>query len=248
MLPNPLLLFAFLLISNLVYGLVLASFLANDRDEILALSLPLSFATFAFSTLPALFLNIDFFPTSQFLALVVLITFSIQAIRTGRIELVLSRLKSLLHGGKSSSVILLGYFFILLHLFSQQALAPFYGLGSLPGDWFGHYRITHEFLTHSISAFPMRLPLYQLLQIFFLSALNPVPSFGHDFYQFQIVQLLVGLSIFTVVHLLFKRLFDSRVSSALTFAAALLPYVVVQALFTWPKMLASMFSLLGFYY
>lgn len=245
-LQNPLLLIILILFSTLIYGFLIACFIAKKADELVALALPTAFALLAISTFVPLVLKIDFYPTSQMLAAGILIGFIVsQSVKSNAIETILSQSKSLVKYFKNNLALIWGYLLILVFLTSHQILIPFYGLGSLPGDWFGHYRITHEFLSDSINEFPMRLPLYQLLQVFFLSA---TANFGGDFYLFQITQLIVGFSIFPVVHLLFNRLFGEKYSTAILLASALLPYVLVQAVYPWPKILASSYSLLALYF
>lgn len=246
---SPVLLILCTLVLYLLYGLIFACFLANEDEEVLALSLPISFAVFAFSTLPSLFLEIDYYPASHFVAAFLLIIFVlVQTLNTSPIAVISGRIKSLVQYFKRSSELLWAYALIFAHWLSHGILVPFYGLGSLPGDWFGHYRITHEFFNHSVQSFPMRLPLYQLSQIFFLSGLNHQAVFGENFYQFQLMELLMGFSILPVVILLLNRLFERRYSLVILVASTLLPYVLVQALYTWPKILASTYSLLGFYF
>jgi len=72
---NPLLSFISILISNLLFWVGLACFLVDDEDEICALCLPISFAVFAFCTLPSLFLNFNYFPTSHVIAVFFLVFF-----------------------------------------------------------------------------------------------------------------------------------------------------------------------------
>ena len=229
----------------------MACFLVDDEDEICALCLPISFAVFAFCTLPSLFLNFNYFPTSHVIAVFFLVFFILfQKVnrKLSPIILLRTRLKSFFNYFKMNSSLFWAYLLILVHIFSHQALVPFYGLGGVPGDWFGHYRLTHEFLSHSVNEFPMRLPLYQLLQDFFLSQINHGAILGRDFYLFQIVQSVVGFSIFPVVNLLFERLFYKKFKLAILMVSALVWSIFVMVLSTWPKMLASTYALLAFYF
>ncbi|MFQ5752113.1 MAG: hypothetical protein ACE5HI_08970 [bacterium] len=137
---------------------------------------------------------------------------------------------------------------IFIHLLSHQTLVSFYGLGSIPGDWFGHYRMSHEFLSHSVIEFPMRLPFYQLVQVYFLSIVKPTSDFAKDFYLGQLVQVVIAFSFFPIIYLLFKKLINRHISLVVLLLASLLPYILVQSIIPWPKLLASTFALLAFYY
>ncbi|RMD94216.1 MAG: hypothetical protein D6813_02650 [Calditrichaeota bacterium] len=232
--------FAFL---SFVYGFLLTLLVTSQFDERVALSLPLSFATFSFAFLPSLFFDFPLFPwltciTLAILLIVILISYNNKKINS---LLLLKRYSQMNKLG------ILIYLFIFIHLLIQQILIPFYGLGAIPGDWFGHYRLTREFLTHEINAFPLRLPLYQFLQGFYLSIIGR-KSFGEDFYSFQLIQVLVSFSFFPIVNLFAKELFQNKRHWSIVLLTSLLPYILIQALIPWPKMLASIYVLLAFYF
>jgi glucan phosphoethanolaminetransferase (alkaline phosphatase superfamily) len=75
MAENPLFFFAALIVFNLLFGLVFASLLSENEDELLALILPISFTIFAFSTLPSLFFKWSYFPASHLISIIILIVF-----------------------------------------------------------------------------------------------------------------------------------------------------------------------------
>lgn len=241
------LLFPVLLFSSFFYGFIYACALTHDDEGIVALSLPIALAVFSFCALVSLFLGVDYYPTSHLLAVALpVLWMSTQARRISLCHLYALRFRSLVSYVKRHPGLFAGYGLLFVYYLSQQALVPFYGLGNLPGDWFGHYRITQEFLSQTVPTFPLRLPLYHLLQVFGLSVFGEDTAFGANFYLFQIGQLVVAMAMLPVVNLLFGRLFGKRNRLPILLATAILPYMVIQSLYTWPKMLAALFALLAF--
>lgn len=236
------LLFPVMLALSYLPGLLVVISLTDDNREAAALALPVSFALFAFSTLPSLYFEWPFFPLSHICALLIAATCSLTLV--ARKRRCLADFLSFLNQRRRQ---LLTYSLILFLLLAHQSLVPVYGLGSLPGDWFGHYRITWEFLNGQNIAFPDRLPLYQLIHIFSLS-LAGANSFGENFWLFQLMQIVIGFSFFPVAHLLFAQLFRARYNMMYIALLALLPHFLVQTIFTWPKALAAVYALLSYYF
>jgi hypothetical protein len=141
--------------------------------------------------------------------------------------------------------------FALLLAWSLLALAQVrgYGGGGWFGDWFEHYQRTQVFLGHAPAGMtlfggytlPARPPLVNLVASYFLA------QTGDRFEVFQVCFVIVSLLVFFPCYLLACMLTRRRTGLALTVAAllALSPSFMENVTYTWTKLLAAFFVLLG---
>jgi hypothetical protein len=137
-----------------------------------------------------------------------------------------------------------------LHLLCIQALLPNYRGSDWYFDWWMHYDEALVFVgdrdVHTVWSgtytLASRTPLYNLTGAAVLALA------GHDFGIFQAASALTDGCVVLVVYVLLRELFDRRAARLGLLLAALNLWLLHNAWFTWPKMLAAYYILLGLYF
>jgi hypothetical protein len=137
----------------------------------------------------------------------------------------------------------LGY----LQLLGVQFLLPVYAGGGWYFDWWQHFDQALVWVgdrpldTRWADRFTMasRTPLFNLVGGFVLSIA------GHDFWVFQLATVLVNWCFVSALALVLRGLWGARVGNTALLLAPLNLWMVHQGWFTWPKMLAAFYALLG---
>jgi hypothetical protein len=136
-----------------------------------------------------------------------------------------------------------------LHLLCIQALLPNYRGSDWYFDWWMHYDEALVFVgdrdvhvTWAGYTLASRTPLYNLAGAAVLALA------GHDFGMFQAASALTNCCVVLPVYLLLRELFDRRAARLGLLLAPLNLWLLHNAWFTWPKMLAAYFILLGLYF
>jgi 4-amino-4-deoxy-L-arabinose transferase-like glycosyltransferase len=137
------------------------------------------------------------------------------------------------------------------HLLLVQALLPHYVGSDWWGDWHMHYQEAQVFLgrlpvdTEWVGAgrytLASRTPLFNLAAAFLLSVV------GDDFWAFQVADAALNCCWVPAVYLLLRELFGVRAARLGLLLAPLNVWLLHNAWFTWPKMLAAYFLVLALY-
>jgi hypothetical protein len=136
-----------------------------------------------------------------------------------------------------------------LHLLCIQALLPVYRGSDWYFDWGMHYDVSLIFAgdrdVHTAWAgytLASRTPLFNLVAATVLSLA------GRDFSVFQTASVLTDCCIILPVYLLLRELFGPRAARLGLLLAPLNLWLLHNAWFTWSKMLAGYYVLLGLYF
>jgi hypothetical protein len=139
----------------------------------------------------------------------------------------------------------LGY----LHLVCIQALLPVYRGSLWYFDWWMHYDVARVFLGHqSLDAawaeysLPSRTPLFNLVSASVLALA------GDDFWVYQAATALPNCCFIPAAYLVLRDLFGARAARLGLLLAPLNLWMLHNAWFTWPKMLAVYFLLLALHF
>lgn len=157
-------------------------------------------------------------------------------------------ISKLVLGSRTTVTLVFTLFFIFcIHALCHQALTPIYTLGNWIGDWCQHYERTLFFFNQGSyfpndPAFLMRMPLFHLVEAFFLSLL------GKNYWTFQIVSTLLNTTFILAIFLLGTRLFNRRVGILCLLFAALNPFILRNCTYTWPKLFSTYYVLLSLYF
>jgi hypothetical protein len=142
---------------------------------------------------------------------------------------------------------LLGY----LQLVCIQAVLPNYMGAGWCYDWWMHYDealVLHRVAGHPINtdwvdySLASRTPLFNLTGAFVLSLA------GKDFWVFQLASALMNSCFTAAAYLLLRDLFGRRAAPLALLMAPLNLWMMHNAWFTWPKMLAAYYLLLGLHF
>jgi hypothetical protein len=136
-----------------------------------------------------------------------------------------------------------------LHLLCIQALLPDYRGSAWYWDWWMHYDVALVFAgdrdVHTVwtgYTLASRTPLFNLVAAAVLALA------GRDFSVFQTASVLTDCCIILPVYLLLRELFGARAARLGLLLAPLNLWLLHNAWFTWPKMLAGYYVLLGLYF
>jgi hypothetical protein len=138
-----------------------------------------------------------------------------------------------------------------LHLVCIQALLPDYRGSYWYFDWWMHYdealvfvgdRDIHTTWASGAYTLASRTPLFNL------AGASVMTLAGHDFWVFQLAAALMSCCFIPVVYLLLRDLFDARAARLALLLAPLNLWMLHEAWFTWSKLLAGYFVLLGLHF
>jgi hypothetical protein len=137
-----------------------------------------------------------------------------------------------------------------LHLLFIQALLPNYRGSSWYYDWCMHYEEALVFVgdrpvTDTWAngyTLASRTPLFNLTTAFVMSLA------GHDFAVFQTASVLTNIAFVSAVYLLLRDLFGQRAGRLGLLLAPLNLWMLHDAWYTWPKMLAAYYVLLALHF
>jgi hypothetical protein len=139
-----------------------------------------------------------------------------------------------------------------LHLLCVQALLPQYVGSDWWGDWRMHYdealvfagRLSVETQWHGAGTYTLasRTPLFNLAAAFALSGA------GDDFPVFQVAASALSGCFLPAVYLVLRDLVGERAGRLGLLLGALNLWLLHNAWFTWPKMLAAYFLVLGLHF
>jgi hypothetical protein len=138
---------------------------------------------------------------------------------------------------------------VYLHLLCVQALLPCYVGSSWWGDWHHHFLaarvwlgdlpVDTEWQGYTIAS---RTPLFNLATAF------PLNFVGPEFWAFQTASVAPSICFVLPAYLLLRDGFDRRVAVVAFLLAPLNLWLLHIAWFTWPKMLAAYYLLLGLHF
>jgi hypothetical protein len=138
------------------------------------------------------------------------------------------------------------------HLLGAQALLPQYVGSEWWGDWCWHYRLCQVFLgrldvdVHWIGAgtytLASRTPLFNLAAAF------PMAVAGDGFAVFQVADAALNSCWIPAVYLVLRDLFGVRAARLGLVLAPLNLWLLHNAWFTWPKMLAAYYLVLALHF
>jgi hypothetical protein len=157
--------------------------------------------------------------------------------------LVWYRERSLLpHVDFSQWPVYLAWWLILL---GTQSLLPIYAGGGWYGDWWMHFEISQFYLGQralDVTYFGQytvfsRTPLFNLVEAFFMAL------WGRDFAVYQLTALIPNV----VFVPLFLLLIKSRRVAVMLVLLALNPFIWLNLLYPWPKLLAAAYILASLY-
>ncbi len=139
-----------------------------------------------------------------------------------------------------------------LHLLLVQLLLPQYVGADWFGDWRMHYEASRIFVgdldvdtqwagtgTYTLAS---RTPLFNLTAAFVMGLA------GHDFYVYQLAAVLLNCCFVAAVYLVLDDLFGARAARLGLVLAPLNLWLLHMAWFTWPKMLAAYFIVMGLHF
>jgi hypothetical protein len=137
-----------------------------------------------------------------------------------------------------------------LHLLCIQALLPNYRGSSWYYDWCMHYEEALVFVGDrpvddtwaNGYTLASRTPLFNLTTAFVMSLA------GHDFTSFQMASVLTNIAFVAAVYLLLRDLFGPRAARMAVLLAPLNLWMLHNAWYTWPKMLAAYYVLLALHF
>jgi 4-amino-4-deoxy-L-arabinose transferase-like glycosyltransferase len=142
-----------------------------------------------------------------------------------------------------------GWTLVYGHLLLIQALLPQYVGSDWWGDWHMHYEeaqvflgrlpVTTEWVGAGRYTVASRTPLFNLAAAFLPAVL------GDEFWTFQVADAALNSCWVAPVYLLLRELFDRRAARLGVLLAALNVWLLHNAWFTWPKMLAAYFLVLA---
>jgi hypothetical protein len=148
-------------------------------------------------------------------------------------------------------LLLAGCALAYLHLVCIQSLLPDYRGGTWYYDWWMHYdealvfvgeRDIHTTWANNAYTLASRTPLFNL------AGASVLAVAGHDFWVFQLAAALLGCCFVPVVYVLLSDLFGPRAAPLALLLAPLDLWMMHEAWFTWSKMLAGYFVLLGLHF
>ncbi len=147
-----------------------------------------------------------------------------------------------------AGLLTLGY----LHLFCIQALLPLYLGSNWWGDWHHHFLATRVFLRElpvekewggtGMYTVASRTPLFDLATAF------PLNLTGTHFWAYQAASVAPSYAFAGAVYLLLRDLYGLRAARLGLLLAPLNLWMLHNAWFTWPKMLAAYFLLLALHF
>jgi hypothetical protein len=137
-----------------------------------------------------------------------------------------------------------------LHLLCIQALLPNYRGSSWYYDWCMHYEEALVFVGDrpiddtwaNGYTLASRTPMFNLTTAFIMALA------GHDFAVFQTASVLTNIAFVSAVYLLLRDLFGKRAGRLALLLAPLNLWMLHDAWYTWPKMLAAYFVLLALHF
>jgi 4-amino-4-deoxy-L-arabinose transferase-like glycosyltransferase len=226
--------FSILLISFIPGYLFLRALTPIKEEEAIAASFGISFLFFYILSFSAFLLKTDF----AILCLIVS-TFLFTYIKYQKKPIGIEK--------RETKILLFLFLIFFFHLVSMQAVTPVYTGGFWYRDWIVHYGKSEFYLDGEIveyiseRAITSRPALFNILGAFFFSI------FGRDFWIFQIFSSLASSVFILGSYLVAKKLLGSD-AMLLPILIFLSPFFLRNALFTWPKLLATYFILLSFYY
>jgi hypothetical protein len=139
----------------------------------------------------------------------------------------------------------LGY----LHLVCIQALLPVYRGSAWYFDWWMHYDEALVFVgERGPEAMWADYSLASRTPLFNLACASVLAVAGHDFWVFQLAAALTNGCFIPAAYLLLRDLFGGRAARLGVALAPLNLWMLHNAWFTWPKMLAAYFVLLALYF
>jgi hypothetical protein len=144
----------------------------------------------------------------------------------------------------------LAFTLVYLHLVCIQALLPNYRGGNWAFDWWMHYDQALIFAGRQ-SPDTVWLGSYNLASrtpLFNLTTASVMSLAGSDFAVFQLASALPNCVFVLPLYLLLRNLFDRRAGYVAVLLAALNVWLMHNAWFTWPKMLAAYYMLLGLHF
>ena len=147
-------------------------------------------------------------------------------------------------------LLVLGCGLAYFHLLFIQAILPNYRGSSWYYDWCMHYeealvfagdRPVHETWANGYTL-ASRTPLFNLTTAFVMSLA------GHDFAVYQTASVLTNIAFVSAVYLLLCDLFGQRAGRLGLLLAPLNLWMLHDAWYTWPKMLAAYYVLLALHF
>ena len=132
----------------------------------------------------------------------------------------------------------------MLNIFAFECILPVFAGGGWYIDWLNHYKVTMFF--NRVIPFEKivleRTPLYSLIQAFFLSI------FSNSFWEFQLVNVLLGSIFLLSMYLVAEKLYGSKIGTILLGVVFMNPWCMHLSWFTWPKMCVVYFVMLSLYF
>ncbi len=219
---------------------VLGRFTRLDREERFAASWGVSFAFLALMQFVAFATQTPPF-VSQVVTLLVLVGVSLLC-RVSTDERT--------DDGPTVAPLLLGFGLVYLNLVLVTALLPCFRGSMWYFDWWMHYDAALVFLGDRPTdeswangyTLASRTPQFNLLTAAIMAA------GGHDFPTYQLASCLPSVAFVLPVYLLLRHLFDCRAARLALLLAPLNLWLLHNAWFCWPKMLAAYFILLALYF
>jgi hypothetical protein len=152
--------------------------------------------------------------------------------------------------GPSVRPLAIGLALAYLHLVCIQALLPAYRGSNWYFDWWMHYDEACVFVgdkpvnTEWANSYTLasRTPLFNLTTAFVMGLA------GHDFAIYQLASVLPSICFVLVLYLLLRELFGRRAGRLALLLAPLNLWMLHNAWFTWPKMLAAYYLILALYF
>jgi hypothetical protein len=144
----------------------------------------------------------------------------------------------------------LAFGIIYAHLVCIQAILPNYRGGNWAYDWWMHYDEALIFAGHQ-SPDTVWLGSYTLASrtpLFNLTTASVMSLAGSDFAIFQLASVLPSCVFVLALYLILRDLFDRRAGYFAILLASLNVWMLHNAWFTWPKMLAAHYMLLSLHF
>jgi hypothetical protein len=144
----------------------------------------------------------------------------------------------------------LGFGLVYAHLVCIQALLPNYRGGNWAYDWWMHYDEALIFAGQQ-SPDTVWLDSYTLASrtpLFNLTTASVMSLAGWDFAVYQLASVLPSCVFVLPLYLVLRNLFDRRSGYLAVSLAALNVWMLHNAWFTWPKMLAAYYVLLSLHF
>jgi hypothetical protein len=213
-------------------------------EELIAAGLGLSLLLFGTSSFVAFFIGPCgwIFNLATFLLSVLIL--ELLAIRTRRAD---RDVGVCLQIPRFSAFLFFAYYF---HLLFFQAVLPVYASNGWYGDWWAHYERARIYLCGAPlttfwsgdNAVYSRTPLFNLAASYFLSFL------GDSFWAFQIVSSFLNSLLVLGLYLIVKMIFNERVALVGFLLVLFNPYLMRNALYTWPKPFTAYLVFLSFHF